>query len=54
MEFDDCIRVPKISKSFDNTASKDLLVVQIKRDNLKMVPTHQLMAEVVFIRFHRR
>ena len=29
MEFDDCLRVPKISKSFDNTAPKELLAVRI-------------------------
>ena len=27
MEFDDCLRVPKISKSFNNIAPKELLVV---------------------------
>ena len=53
MEFDDCIRVPKISKSFGNTAPKELLAVRIKGNNLKMVPAHQLMAEVVFTSFHR-
>ena len=29
MEFDDCLKVPKISKSFDNTAPKELLVVRL-------------------------
>ena len=53
MEFDDCLRVPKISKSFDNTATKELLVVRVQGDNLKMIATHQLMAEVVFTNFHR-
>ena len=53
MEFDDCLRVPKISKSFDNTAAKELLVVQIQGDNFKLIAAHQLMAEVVFTSFHR-
>ena len=29
MEFDNCLKVPKISKSFDNTAPKKLLAVQV-------------------------
>ena len=29
MEFDDCLKVPKISKSFDNTAPKELLAEQV-------------------------
>ena len=49
MEFDDCLRVPKISKSFDNTAPKKLLAVQVKGDNLKLVLAYQLMAEVASI-----
>ena len=53
MEFDDCLKVPKISKSFDNTVPKELLAVQIQGDNLKMIAAHQIMAEVVFTRFHR-
>ena len=52
MEFDDCLRVPKISKSFDNTAPKELLAVQIQGDNLKMMVAHQLMAEMEFTSFH--
>ena len=52
MEFDDCLKVPKISKSFDNTAPKELLAVQIQGDNLKMIVAHQIMAEVVFTSFH--
>ena len=53
MEFDDCLRVPKISKSFDNTAPKELLVVRIQGHNLKMIAAHQIMAKVVFTSFHR-
>ena len=53
MEFDDCLRVPKISKNFDNTALKELLAVRVQGDNLKMIAAHQLMAEVVFTSFHR-
>ena len=52
MKFDDCLRVPKISKSFENTAPKELLVVRVQGDNLKMIATHQLMAQVVFTSFH--
>ena len=52
MEFDDCLRVPKISKSFDNTAPKKLLAIQIQGDNLKMIVAHQIMAQVVFTSFH--
>ena len=52
MEFDDCLKVPKISKSFDNTAPKELLAVQIQGNNLKMIAAHQIMAEVVFTSFH--
>ena len=29
MEFNNCLRVPKISKSFDNTTPKELLVVRV-------------------------
>ena len=29
MEFDDCLRVPKISKNFDNTTPKELLAVRV-------------------------
>ena len=53
MGFDDCLRIPKISKSFDNIAPKELLVVRVQGDNLKMIPAHQFMAEVVFTSFHR-
>ena len=53
MDFDDCLRVPKISKSFDNTAPKQLFAVRVQGDNLKMIATHQLMVEVVFTSFHR-
>ena len=42
MEFDDCLKVPKISKSFDNIAPKELLVVQIQGANLKMIAVHML------------
>ena len=51
-EFDDCLRVPKISKSFDNIAPKELLAVRVLGDNLKMIAAHQLMAEVVFTSFY--
>ena len=54
MKFDDCLKVSKISKSFDNTAPKELLAVGIQGDNLKMVVAHQLMVEVMFTSFHRR
>ena len=54
MEFDDCLRVPKIPKSFDNTAPKELLAIRVKGDNLKMVPAHQFMAKVVLTSFHCR
>ena len=40
MELDDCLKVPKISKSFDNTAPKELLVVRIQGHNLKMIAAH--------------
>ena len=53
MEFDDCLKVPKISKSFDNIAPKELLVVRVQGNNLKMIAAHQLMAEVVFTSFNR-
>ena len=53
MEFDDCLRVPKISKSFDNIAPKELFAVQIQGHNLKMIAAHQIMVEVVFTSFHR-
>ena len=53
MEFDDCFKVPKISKSFDNTAPKELLAERIQGDNLKIIAAHQIMAEVVFTSFHR-
>ena len=49
MDFDDCLKVPKISKSFDNIVPKEL---QVKGDKLKMVLTHQLIAKVVFTSFH--
>ena len=53
MEFDDCLKVLKISKSFDNTAPKELLGVQIQGNNLKMIVANQIMAEVVFTSFYR-
>ena len=37
MEFDNYLRVPKISKSFDNITPKELLAVQVQRDNFKMI-----------------
>ena len=52
MEFNDCLKVPKISKSFDNTTPKELLAVRIQGDNFKMIAAHHIMAEVVFISFH--
>ena len=34
MKFDDCLKVPKISKNFDNTTPKELLAVRVQGDNI--------------------
>ena len=53
LHLDGSLKIPKIAKSFDSTAPKNLLAVKIRSENIKMIPIHQLLAEVVYTSFYR-
>ena len=53
LHLDGSLKIPKIAKSFDSTAPKNLLAVKIRSENIKMIPTHQVLTEVVYTSFHK-
>ena len=47
------LKIPNISKDYDNPALRNLLAIKIKGENVKLVPVHQLLAYVVLTRFYK-
>jgi hypothetical protein len=53
LQLDNEIRIPKIAKGYNNLAAKKLLTITISSPNLRSLPQHEILTEIIVTSFHR-